>query len=99
MTCQAGASAAADLVFAVRVGALAGRHPEVGGQALGRMVAATTVDARLFIDGGDPLRLKAPDDAERAAADVAAGDVEDAGDVGDGSAGEEHRGDREVLRE
>ena len=45
-----------DLVFAVRVGALDGRHPAAGKQALERIAAATTGDARLFIDGGDPLR-------------------------------------------
>jgi cyclopropane fatty-acyl-phospholipid synthase-like methyltransferase len=45
-----------DIVFAVRVGALYGRHPEAGEQALQRISAATTVGARLFIDGGDLLR-------------------------------------------
>ncbi len=45
-----------DLVFAVRVGALDGRHPEAGQLALQRIAAATTPDARLFIDGGNPLR-------------------------------------------
>ena len=45
-----------DLVFAVRVGALDGRHPAAGELALARIAAATTADARLFIDGGDPLR-------------------------------------------
>ncbi len=45
-----------DLVFAVRVGALDGRHPEAGRLALARIAAATTPSARLFIDGGDPLR-------------------------------------------
>jgi protein-L-isoaspartate O-methyltransferase len=45
-----------DLVFAVRVGALDGRHPEAGQLALGRIAMATTPDARLFVDGGDPLR-------------------------------------------
>ena len=45
-----------DLVFAVRVGALDGRHPEAGERVLRRIAAATTPDARLFIDGGDPLR-------------------------------------------
>ena len=45
-----------DLIFAVRVGALDGRHPRGGKQALERIAAATTVDARLFIDGGNPLR-------------------------------------------
>ncbi|RVX40339.1 methyltransferase family protein [Nonomuraea polychroma] len=45
-----------DLVFAVRVGALDGRHPEAGQRMLQRIAMATTADARLFIDGGDPLR-------------------------------------------
>lgn len=45
-----------DLVFAVRVGALDGRHPAAGEQALRRIAAAVTPDARLFVDGGDPLR-------------------------------------------
>ncbi|MGU3581799.1 class I SAM-dependent methyltransferase [Rhodococcus sp. C26F] len=45
-----------DLVFAIRVGALDGRHPEAGRVALERIVAATRPDARLFVDGGDPLR-------------------------------------------
>ena len=45
-----------DLVFAIRVGALDGRHPEAGEQALQRIAAATVPGARLFIDGGKPLR-------------------------------------------
>ncbi|BDB58228.1 MULTISPECIES: SAM-dependent methyltransferase [Rhodococcus] len=45
-----------DLVFAIRVGALDGRHPEAGRVALERIAAATRPDARLFVDGGDPLR-------------------------------------------
>jgi cyclopropane fatty-acyl-phospholipid synthase-like methyltransferase len=45
-----------DLVFAIRVGALDGRHPKAGQEALKRIAAATTPDARLLIDGGDPLR-------------------------------------------
>ena len=45
-----------DIVFAVRVGALDGRHPEAGARALERIAQATTADARLFVDGGDPLR-------------------------------------------
>jgi cyclopropane fatty-acyl-phospholipid synthase-like methyltransferase len=45
-----------DVVFAVRVGALDGRHPEAGERALRRIAAATTAGARLLIDGGDPLR-------------------------------------------
>ncbi len=45
-----------DLVFAVRVGALDGRHPGLGARVLERIAAVTTADARLFVDGGDPLR-------------------------------------------
>jgi cyclopropane fatty-acyl-phospholipid synthase-like methyltransferase len=45
-----------DVVFAVRVGALDGRYPQVGQRVLQRIAMATTADARLFIDGGDPLR-------------------------------------------
>ena len=45
-----------DLVFAVRVGALDGRHPALGRQIIDRLRTVTTPDARLFIDGGDPLR-------------------------------------------
>ncbi len=45
-----------DLVFAIRVGALDGRHPEAGEQALRRLGAVTRPGARLFIDGGHPLR-------------------------------------------
>lgn len=45
-----------DLVFAVRVGALDGRHPGLGERVLRRIAEATTPAARLFVDGGDPLR-------------------------------------------
>ncbi|MGK5685326.1 SAM-dependent methyltransferase [Actinoplanes sp. URMC 104] len=45
-----------DLVFAIRVGGLDGRHPDLGRRILRRVAAATTARARLFIDGGDPLR-------------------------------------------
>ncbi len=45
-----------DLVFAIRVGALDGRHPVAGRWALDRIAAATRPTARLFIDGGKPLR-------------------------------------------
>ena len=45
-----------DLVFAIRVGALDGRHPVAGQQALQRIAAATVPEARLFLDGGQPLR-------------------------------------------
>ena len=45
-----------DLVVAIRVGALDGRHPEAGRRVLQRLAQATTPGARLFVDGGDPLR-------------------------------------------
>ncbi len=45
-----------DLVLAVRVGALDGRHPEAGARVLRRIAAATRPGARLFVDGGEPLR-------------------------------------------
>lgn len=45
-----------DLVFAIRVGALDGRHPAAGRAAMGRIAAATRPGSRLFIDGGRPLR-------------------------------------------
>ena len=45
-----------DLAFAVRVGALDGRHPAAGELALRRLGAALTPTGRLYIDGGDPLR-------------------------------------------
>lgn len=45
-----------DLAFAVRVGALDGRHPKVGERALKRIADALAPGRRLFIDGGDPLR-------------------------------------------
>ncbi|MFE0809297.1 SAM-dependent methyltransferase [Streptomyces sp. NPDC058794] len=45
-----------DLVFAVRVGALDGRHPEAGRRVLERVAAALAPGGRLFVDGGDPLR-------------------------------------------
>lgn len=45
-----------DLVFAIRVGALDGRHPEAAQAAMRRIAAATTPHARLFVDGGRPLR-------------------------------------------
>ena len=49
------------LVFAVRVGALDGRYPNAGERALQRVARATTANARLFIDGGNPLReLRVP---------------------------------------
>ncbi len=45
-----------DLVFAVRVGALDGRHPKAHRASLERIAAATYPHARLFIDGGQPLQ-------------------------------------------
>ena len=45
-----------DLAFAVRVGALDGRHPEVAARALGRLADALVPGGRLLIDGGEPLR-------------------------------------------
>ena len=45
-----------DIVFAVRVGALDGRHPRAGELALQRIARATIPGARLFVDGGQPLR-------------------------------------------
>ena len=45
-----------DIIFAVRVGALDGRHPEAGRQALRRLAGAAAPGARLFVDGGRPLR-------------------------------------------
>jgi precorrin-6B methylase 2 len=45
-----------DLAFAVRVGALDGRHPGAGERVLDRLVEALVPGGRLFVDGGDPLR-------------------------------------------
>lgn len=45
-----------DLAFALRVGALDGRHPAAGVRALARIAAALRPGGRLFIDGGAPLR-------------------------------------------
>lgn len=44
-----------DIAFAVRVGALDGRHTEIGQLAFRRIAKALTNEGRLFIDGGDPL--------------------------------------------
>lgn len=45
-----------DLAFAIRVGALDGRHPQAGRLALARIRSALHPGGRLFIDGGNPLR-------------------------------------------
>ncbi|GEC27737.1 MULTISPECIES: methyltransferase domain-containing protein [Pseudonocardia] len=56
-----------DLAFAVRVGALDGRHPAAGRVALARIAAALTPRGQLFVDGGTPLRaLRLPPDTRRA---------------------------------
>jgi SAM-dependent methyltransferase len=44
-----------DLAFAVRVGALDGRHPAAGRRALARLRDVLAPHGRLFIDGGSPL--------------------------------------------
>lgn len=44
-----------DLAFALRVGALDGRHPKAGERALKRIAAALKPNGRLYIDGGNPL--------------------------------------------
>lgn len=45
-----------DIAFAVRVGALDGRHPELEKKALSTITKALTKKGRLFIDGGNPLK-------------------------------------------
>lgn len=50
-----------DLAFAMRVGALDGRHPKAAPMALLRIKAALKPGGRLFIDGGDPLKEIDPD--------------------------------------
>ncbi|SDC60184.1 class I SAM-dependent methyltransferase [Niabella drilacis] len=45
-----------DLAFAVRVGALDGRHPQLEQQALANIAKALTKTGRLFIDGSNPLK-------------------------------------------
>ena len=45
-----------DLAFAVRVGALDGRHPRAGRIALQRIADVLTPQGKLFIDGGSPLQ-------------------------------------------
>ncbi|MEU6253194.1 class I SAM-dependent methyltransferase [Streptomyces sp. NPDC047043] len=50
-----------DLAFAVRVGALDGRHPEAGGRALARIAAALTPTGRLMVgDGAVMAELRLP---------------------------------------
>ena len=45
-----------DFVFAIRVGALDGRHPELEAVARERISSLLREGGRLFIDGGNPLR-------------------------------------------
>ncbi len=45
-----------DIAFAVRVGALDGRHPAAGALAFKRVAAALVPGGRLFIDSGSPLK-------------------------------------------
>jgi ubiquinone/menaquinone biosynthesis C-methylase UbiE len=45
-----------DLVFAVRVGAFDGRHPEIEIQALTSVANVLKTGGKFFIDGGDPLK-------------------------------------------
>jgi SAM-dependent methyltransferase len=51
-----------DIAFAVRVGALDGRHPVTGRVARERIRRALVKGGRLYIDGGDPLRDLSLDD-------------------------------------
>lgn len=45
-----------DIAFAVRVGALDGRHPKAGQRARQRIAKALILNGRLFVDGGNPLK-------------------------------------------
>ena len=45
-----------DLAFAMRVGALDGRHTELEAQAMARLKAALKDEGLLFIDGNKPCR-------------------------------------------
>ena len=45
-----------DLAFAIRVGALDGRHPEIEEKALLNVAKAIKPNGKLFIDGGNPLQ-------------------------------------------
>lgn len=45
-----------DIAFAVRVGALDGRHPELERRAHAAIARALVPGGRLYVDGGTPLR-------------------------------------------
>lgn len=46
-----------DIAIAVRVGALDGRHPEIEKQALLKIAKVVTKKGKLFINGGNPLKV------------------------------------------
>jgi SAM-dependent methyltransferase len=46
-----------DLALAVRVGALDGRHPELEQRAIRQIKKALKTNGKLYIDGGNPLKL------------------------------------------
>ncbi|MCF2505259.1 class I SAM-dependent methyltransferase [Dyadobacter sp. CY107] len=46
-----------NFAFAVRVGALDGRHPEIERQATEKIRKALKRSGKLYIDGGNPLKL------------------------------------------
>jgi hypothetical protein len=45
-----------DIAFAVRVGALDGRHPKLEAAAMARIASALRKGGRLYLDGGNPIR-------------------------------------------
>ncbi|MBC9797495.1 class I SAM-dependent methyltransferase [Sinomicrobium weinanense] len=50
-----------DFAFAIRVGALDGRHPEIEQEALKKISGLLKKNGKLFIDGGNPLRELVPE--------------------------------------
>jgi SAM-dependent methyltransferase len=45
-----------DFAFAIRVGALDGRHPEIEAAAVAKIMNALKPKGKLFIDGGDAIK-------------------------------------------
>lgn len=45
-----------DFAFAIRVGALDGRHPEIEEKAFSNIAKALKTNGKLFTDGGSPLQ-------------------------------------------
>lgn len=45
-----------DIAFAIRVGALDGRHPEIERESISRIAKTLKKNGKLFIDGGNPLK-------------------------------------------